>query len=50
LDLATTSGIKLAQFEEFNHFLVQRTEVEEVPRVVIGHYHYLKSPLFFRVR
>jgi hypothetical protein len=50
LDLATTSGIKLAQFEEFNHFLVQRTEAEEVPRVVIGHYHYLKSPLFFRVR
>ncbi|OGP53912.1 MAG: hypothetical protein A2Y65_01675 [Deltaproteobacteria bacterium RBG_13_52_11] len=50
LDLATTSGIRLSQFEEFNHFLVQRTDEKEVPQVITGHYHYLKSPLFFRVQ
>jgi hypothetical protein len=50
LDLATTSDIQLSQFEEFDHFLVQRAEEKEVPRVITGHYHYLKSPLFFRVR
>jgi hypothetical protein len=50
LDLATTSDIQLTQFEEFDHFLVQRAEEKEVPRVITGHYHYLKSPLFFHVR
>jgi hypothetical protein len=51
LDLATNSGIQLAQFEEFDHFIVQRADgAEEVPGVVAGHYHYLTSPLFFRVR
>ena len=50
LDLATTSGIKLAQFEEFDHFLVQRTDEKKVPKVITGHYHYLKGPLFLRVR
>jgi hypothetical protein len=50
LDLATTSGIKLSQFAEFDHFLVQRAEGKKVPQVIAGHYHYLKSPLFFRVR
>ena len=50
LDLATTSDIKLSQFEEFDHFLVQRAEEKEVPRVITGYYHYLKSPLFFSVR
>ena len=50
LDLATTSGIKLAQFEEFDHFLVERTDEKKVPTVITGHYHYLKGPLFFRVR
>jgi len=50
VDLATTSGIKLAQFEEFNQFLVQRADAKEVPQVIAGHYHYLKDPLFLRVR
>jgi hypothetical protein len=50
LDLATTSGIKLSQFAEFDHFLVQRTQGKETPLVIVGHYHYLKNPLFFRVR
>ncbi|MEJ2068749.1 MAG: hypothetical protein P8Y09_12570 [Deltaproteobacteria bacterium] len=50
LELATTSDIKLSQFEEFDHFLVQRIEEKEVPRVITGHYHYLKGPLFFSVR
>jgi hypothetical protein len=50
LDLATTSGIRLSQFEEFSHFMVQRIDEKEVPRVITGHYHYLKSPVFFRVR
>jgi hypothetical protein len=30
--------------------LVQRTEGKKVPQVIAGHYHYLKNPLFFRVR
>lgn len=50
LNLATTSDIKLSQFEEFDHFLVQRAAEREVPRVITGHYHYLKSPIFFSVR
>ena len=50
LDLATTSDIQLSQFEEFDHFLVQRADEKEVPQVITGHYHYLKSPLFFSVR
>jgi hypothetical protein len=50
LDLATTSGIQLAQFEEFDHFLIKRVDEREVPRVITGRYHYLNSPLFFRVR
>lgn len=50
LDLATTSSIKLAQFEEFDHFLIQRTDEKEVPPAVSAHYHYLKKPLFLRVR
>ncbi|RLB07217.1 MAG: hypothetical protein DRG50_03500 [Deltaproteobacteria bacterium] len=50
LDLATNSGIRLAQFEEFDHFLVQRVKEQDVPRVIKGHYHYLKKPIFFRVR
>ena len=50
LDLATTSDIQLSQFEEFDHFLVQRAAEKEVPRVITGHYHYLKRPLFFSVR
>ena len=50
LDLATTSGIKLAQFEEFDHFLIQRADEKEVPPAVSAHYHYLKKPLFLRVR
>jgi hypothetical protein len=50
LDLATTSGIQLAQFEEFDHFLVQRADEKEVPPVITGHYHYLKIPRFFHVR
>ena len=50
LDLATNSGIKLSQFEEFNHFLIHRVDEKEVPPVIVGHYHYLKSPLFFRVQ
>lgn len=50
LDLATTSGIQLAQFEEFDHFLVQRADAREVPPVITGHYHYLKIPRFFHVR
>ena len=50
LDLATTSDIQLSQFEEFDHFLVQRAAESEVPRVITRHYHYLKSPLFFSVR
>jgi hypothetical protein len=50
LDLATTSGIQLAQFEEFDHFLVQRANEKEIPQVIRGRYHYLKSPLFFSVR
>ena len=49
LDLATTSGIQLAQFEEFDHFLIKRADEKEVPRVITGRYHYLKGPLFFRV-
>ncbi|MBW2038028.1 MAG: hypothetical protein JRI46_00280 [Deltaproteobacteria bacterium] len=49
LDLATTSGIRLAQFEEFDHFLVQRVDEEAVPRVIEDHYHHLKEPLYFRV-
>jgi hypothetical protein len=49
LDLATTSGIRLAQFEEFDHFRIHRVEESEVPRAVKGHYHYLKKPLYFRV-
>jgi hypothetical protein len=50
VDLATTSDIQLSQFEEFDHFLVQRTEEKEVPRVISEHYHYLKSSLYFNVR
>ena len=50
LDLATTSNIQLAQFEEFDHFLIQRADEKEVPRVITGRYHYLNSPHFFRVR
>jgi hypothetical protein len=50
VDLATMSGIKLSQFAEFDHFLVQRVDESEVPQVIKGHYHYLKNPLFFRVR
>jgi hypothetical protein len=50
LDLATTSDIQLSQFEEFDHFLVQRVEEKDVPQVITGYYHYLKSPLFFSVR
>jgi hypothetical protein len=50
LDLATTSGIKLSQFEEFDHFQVQRIDKKVVPHVIAGHYHYLKDPLFLRVR
>jgi hypothetical protein len=50
LDLATTSGIQLAQFEEFDHFLIKRADEKEVPQVITGRYHYLKGPLFFRVR
>jgi hypothetical protein len=50
LDLATTSGIQLAQFEEFDHFLVQRVDKDEIPQVITGRYHYIKSPHFFRVR
>lgn len=50
LDLATSSGIQLAQFEEFDHFLVQRADEKEVPPVITSHYHYLKIPRFFHVR
>jgi hypothetical protein len=50
LDLATTSTIRLAQFAEFNHFLIRRTDKKKVPQVITGHFHYLKNPLFFRVR
>jgi hypothetical protein len=50
LDLATTSTIRLAQFAEFNHFLIRRTNEKKVPQVITGHFHYLKNPLFFRVR
>ena len=49
LDLATTSTIRLSQFAEFNHFLLRRTDKEKVPQVITGHFHYRKSPLFFRV-
>jgi hypothetical protein len=50
LDLATTSNIQLAQFEEFDHFLIQRIAEKEVPRVITGRYNDLKNPLFFSVR
>jgi hypothetical protein len=50
LDLATTSGIQLAQFAEFDHFLVQRADEKDVPPAITGHYHYLKIPHFFHVR
>jgi hypothetical protein len=50
VDLATASGIKLSQFAEFDNFLVQRTDEQEVPQVIRGRYHYLKNPLFFRIR
>jgi hypothetical protein len=50
VDLATTSGIKLSQFEEFDNFLIQRADEKEVPLAITGHYHYLKKPLFLRVR
>ncbi|OGP84261.1 MAG: hypothetical protein A2Z08_11325 [Deltaproteobacteria bacterium RBG_16_54_11] len=50
LDLATTSNIRLSQFAEFNHFLLRRTEKEKVPQVIAGHFHYVKNPLFYRVR
>jgi hypothetical protein len=50
LDLATTSDIQLSQFEEFDHFLVQRAAEKDVPPVITRHYHYLKNPLFFSVR
>ncbi len=50
LNLATTSGIRLAQFEEFDHFLIQRVDEKEVPPVVKGRYKDLTNPLFFRVR
>lgn len=49
LDLATTSGIRLAQFEEFDHFLIQRVDEEAVPKVIKSHYSYLKKTLYFRV-
>ncbi len=50
LDLATTSNIQLAQFEEFDHFLIQRIAEKEAPRVITGRYNDLKNPLFFSVR
>jgi hypothetical protein len=50
LDLATTSTIRLAQFAEFNHFLIRRTDKKKVPQVITGHFHYLKNPFFFRVQ
>ena len=50
VDLATASGIKLSQFAEFDHFLVQRTDESKVPQVIKGHYHYLNTPLIFRIR
>ncbi len=49
LDVATTSGIRLAQFEEFDHFLIQRVDEKVVPRVVKDHYNYLEKPLFFHI-
>lgn len=50
LDEATTSNIRLDQFAEFDHFEVRRTEAKRVPQVVTAHFHYLKDPLFLRVR
>lgn len=50
LDLATTSGITLDQFEEFDHFLIQRVDEKVVPKVIKGHYSDLQEPLYFRVR
>ena len=49
LDLATTSGIRLAQFEEFDCFSIQRMQTAAVPKLVKGHYRNTKNPLFFRV-
>jgi hypothetical protein len=50
IDLATTSIIRLSQFAEFNHFVLQQMDKEKVPQVISAHFHYRKNPLFLRVR
>jgi len=49
LKLATNSQIRLNQFEEFDHFLLQREEEDAVPRSVRRYFGQLETPIFFRV-
>jgi len=49
LRLATESNIRLAQFQEFDHFTVQPVQPEVVPRAIKAHYDSIPSPSFFRV-
>ena len=49
LNLATSSNIRLAQFEEFDYFTIQRVEEEVVPVTITTHYNHLDNPVFFRV-
>jgi len=49
LKLATKSQIRLNQFEEFDHFVLQRQDEDSVPRAVRRYFGQLDTPIFFRV-
>jgi len=50
LQVATTSTIRLDQFEEFREFILEKVEEERVPAGIRSRYAFLKSPLYYRLR